>query len=549
MSETGKKQTFLHGAAWLLMSNAIVKIIGALYKLPLNTVIGPEGFAYFSTAYQIYTVLMTLSVAGLPVAVSRLVSQKYTLGQFNSLRKLQRTATVIYGVLGGLFTLFMGAGCVFLANLLNQPDAWTPILCLSPSILLICVGSAYRGFFNGMEDMRPSSVAQVLEAAVKLLLGLGLAYVIMTCTGSIAYAAAGAILGVTVSCLVSLIYMRVKFGPAFKALPQSREQAQSSFSTLKSLLAISIPLIVSSSGTNLLMVVESGLYMDRLVYLVDTNQYMGELVTGAVTAQKAAASLKGVYDLTQTLFNLPIALISPLTVSLLPAISAAMAKDDRQEAKSASQAAVRVTGLICLPCALGLTVLARPIVALLGGGYDARQTELGAQLLAVQGIMVALYCFVSISNTVLVSYGKLYMPVLNMVICGVLRLPAVYILVSNPNLGILGAPLGALIGYAGSALLNLLVCIFCLPDKISMAGSFLRALLPAGLMAVAAWGAYRGLSLALGQAGSRLLLCALPIAAGVAVYCLALVVLRTVKREDCLLLPKGEKIARLFGYK
>ena len=332
MSETDKKQNFLHGAAWLAMATVIVKIIGALYKLPMNMIIGAEGYAYFSTAYDIYAVLMTLSTAGLPVAVSRMVSQNYTLGHYNRLRQVYRVARNVFLVLGTVFGLFMALGCVQLAEALNQPDAWLSIMCLSPCLLIMCFSAPCKGFFNGQSNMRPSSVSQVLEAFFKLVVGLVLAYIIKEITGNIAYAAGGAILGVTCGSFISMLYLRIKFGKSYRKLPQSEEKVESNFATLKSLLAIAIPLIIGSSGTQILTVLETGLYMDRLVDLIATNQYMGHMVQGAVTAQKAAATLKGVYNLSQTIFNLPCAFIAPLTVSLLPAITAFITKGEEKTA-------------------------------------------------------------------------------------------------------------------------------------------------------------------------------------------------------------------------
>ena len=149
MSETGKKQNFLQGAALLAMATAIVKVIGAFYKLPLNMAIGAEGYSYFTTAYDIYAVMLLISTAGLPVAVSRMISQASTLNHNNRLRKVFKTALTIFAILGTITTVFMMVGAKWLANLMNQPDAWISIACLGPCGLLICLMSAYRGYFNG----------------------------------------------------------------------------------------------------------------------------------------------------------------------------------------------------------------------------------------------------------------------------------------------------------------------------------------------------------------------------------------------------------------
>ena len=545
MSETTKKQTFLHGAALLAIATAVVKVIGAFYKLPLNAVIGPEGYAYFITAYDIYSVLLMISTAGLPVAMSRMISQSSSLGHYNQVRRIYRTARAIFIGLGIFSSLVMLIGCQWLADRLNQPDAWAAIASLAPCALLMGVISAYRGFFQGQSNMRPTSNSQMMEAVFKLAVGLTLAFVINHFTGNIALAAGGAILGVTVSCLVSVVYLRGKFIPSYRELPQTGEPVRSFGSTAKSLLAIAIPITIGSAGLQLLTVVESGLYMDRLVYLIGSNQYMGQMLSAEVDAQRAATVLKGVYNMAQTIFNMPCAFIVPITVSVIPAITANLTLKKDAAVRSTEESAARITGLLSLPCTVGLFVLAEPIMSLLGG-YTGAQLELGGQLLALLGISVFLYAIIQYTNALLQSHGYAHVPVVNMLLCGVVKLAVVYILVGNPAIGILGAPLGAILGYACIAVLNLVSIRKLVPQKPALVRSLLRPLLPAALMGLAVWGAYRGLIHVLGADASRLILCGGPVAVGVAVYFVGIILFKAITREDCQLLPKGDWVAKLL---
>ena len=260
-----KKQNFLHGALLLTISTAVVKVIGALYKLPLNAVIGAEGYAYFNTAYEIYAVLLIMATAGLPVAMSRMISEASTLGHYNQVRKIYSVSRALFFAVGLLSTLFMMVGCRALAVVQNQPDAWAAILCLGPCALLMGMMSTYRGYSQGQGDMRPTSNSQMIEAVVKLVMGLVLALVALKLTDSIALAAGGAILGVTISCLVSVIYLRAKVKDDYRQLPVTEEKADSFRVTAKKLLVIAVPITIGSAGLSLLNVVETGLYMDRLV--------------------------------------------------------------------------------------------------------------------------------------------------------------------------------------------------------------------------------------------------------------------------------------------
>ena len=162
MSESQKKQNFLQGTALLAMATAIVKVIGALYKIPLNAIIGAQGFGYFNTAYEIYNVLLMISTAGLPVAMSRMISQASSLNHYRQVRKIYSTARGIFLALGIAGTLLMTLFCRPLANWMEQPNAWPAIACLGPCCLLICLMSTYRGFFQGQSNMLPTSISQIL---------------------------------------------------------------------------------------------------------------------------------------------------------------------------------------------------------------------------------------------------------------------------------------------------------------------------------------------------------------------------------------------------
>jgi stage V sporulation protein B len=545
MSETSKKQTFLHGAALLAIATAVVKVIGAFYKLPLNAVIGEEGYAYFTTAYDIYAVLLMISTAGLPVAMSRMISQAASLGQYNQVRRIYSTARAIFLGLGIVSTLVMLAGCRWLADVLNQPDAWAAIASLAPCALLMGVISAYRGFFQGQGNMRPTSNSQMMEAVFKLLIGLSLAFVINRITGNVALAAGGAILGVTASCLVSAFYLQGKFRPGYRELPRSGEQARSYGDTAKALLAIAVPITIGSAGLQLLTVIESGLYMDRLVYLIGSNQYMGHMVTGEVDAQKAATILKGIYNMGQTIFNMPCSFIVPIAISVIPAITASLTLKKDGAVRSTEESAARITGLLSLPCTVGLVVLAEPIMGLLGG-YSGERLALGGQLLALLGVSVFLYAIIQYTNALLQSHSYAHVPVINMLLCGVAKLAVVYILVGNPAIGILGAPVGAVLGYGGIAVLNLISIRYLVPQKPALLKNLLRPLLPAVLMGVAVYFSYQGLLRFLGPETSRVILCGGPIAVGVVVYFAGVVLFKAITREDCQLLPKGEQIAKLL---
>ena len=528
MSDAQKKQNFLQGTALLAMATAIVKIIGAFYKIPLNAIIGEKGFGYFNTAYEIYNVLLMISTAGLPVAMSRMISQASSLKHYNQVRRIYNTARGIFLGLGITGTLLMTLFCRQLAAFQNQPDAWAAIGFLGPCVLLICIMSTFRGFFQGQSNMLPTSISQVIEAIVKLIVGIAAAYLLLKTTGSVALAAGGAILGVTASCLVSSFYLFGCFRKVYPDLPQTREEPRSFSATAKGLMIIAIPITLGSAGLQFLTMLETKIYMGRLL----------EFYT-----QAAADTMRGIYGMTQTIFNMPCAFITPITISIIPAITAQLTTGNELEAKATEESAIRITGLISMPCAFGLGLLAQPVTALLGG-YTGDNLILATRLMTVLGFSIMFNALVLVTTAIMQAHGHASRPVMNMLVGGVLKLAAVFILTGNPNIGIVGTPVGTLLCYLAICVLNIFSIRSLLTNPPAILKNLIRTFLAALIMGVFVFLAFTGLKMI--GITSRLILCGLPIAVGVLAYALAAVKIKVVTREDCLLLPKGEKIAKLL---
>ena len=525
-----KKQTFLHGTALLALSTAIVKLIGAFYSIPLKAIIGDTAFGYYSTAYEIYTLLLMISTAGLPVAMSRMISQASSLEKYRQVRKIYATSRTIFLALGLLGTALMMIFCRQLADFQRQPNAWITILALGPACLLICLMSTFRGFFQGQSNMKPTSVSQVLEAAVKLVCGLGFAIVILTYTSSKPYAAGGAIFGVTMSCLISTFYLNHCFRKHYRDLPAGNDIPDSGKTVAKNLLAIAIPITIGSVGLHILTVLETRVYMSQLLGFM---------------SQQSADLQKGIYNFIQKIFNMPCAFITPITISVIPAITSQLTLGNLKAAKATEESSARISALISMPCAFGLALLAQPVTQLLGG-YSGEKLALATRLMSVLGVCIVFNATVLLTNAIMQAHGHEKLPVVNMFIGGFVKLVAVFILTGNPAIGIVGTPIGSLLCYLCITVLNLFTMRRVLSDPPAIVKHMLRAFMAAALMGACAWGTWKGLQMLLGSNLSALISCAIPIGVGVVVYVICAVKFRAITREDCLLLPKGEKIANLL---
>ena len=530
-----KKQSFLHGAALLAMSTAIVKVIGALYKIPLNAIIGTRGFAYFNTAYDIYSVLLMISTAGLPVALSRMISEANSLNNTRQLKRVYRTAQIIFLALGVAGSLLMTLFCRQLAEFQKQPDAWAAIACLGPSALLVCLISAYRGFFQGQSNMMPTSTSQVLEALCKLLVGLGAAYLLLKTTGQVPLAAGGAILGVTSGCAVAAVYLAFLFRKAYRSMEPGDESLPvlGYGATAKELLSIAVPITIGAAGLQIITMLEVKVYMTQLLNLGFT--------------QDAADSMKGIYNMAQTIFNMPCAFITPITVSALPAITSSLTLGRHDQVQATEESASRITALISMPCAFGLAVVAKPVMALLGG-YTGEDLELAAVLMGVLGLCIIFNSMVMLTNAIMQAHGSVNLPVINMFVGGAVKLAVIWMLTGNADINISGVPVGTVCCYICITALNLFAMNRCIEKPPHMIRNMLKPLIAALLMSAAVLGVYvlLGNVFTLESTLGKLMLCGVPVVVGVVVYATAVVMLKAITREDCLLLPKGDKIAKLL---
>ena len=529
-----KKQSFLQGVAVLTAATIIVKLLGFIYKVPLQNILQERGFGYFNTAYDVYNVLLMISTTGLPVAVSRMISQAQALENYAQIRKIYSVSMKVFLTIGVVGTLVMLVFCKPLSVMVTtNENSWAAIAALSPCVLLICIVSAHRGFFQGQSNMTPTSVSQVYEAMIRVVFGLGGAYLMLKKTGSLVYAAAGGIFGVTAGCIVAVVYLRIQFGKSNQILRQGGGEAKSTRQTMKELLVIAIPITLGSAGL-------------QIINLFDTMIYMRRLTGALQWTEKMADSAKGVYNFCQTVFALPCSFIPTITIAVIPAITASLTRKDLAEAKATSESSVRTMALIAMPCAAGLFVMADPVIRLLCSTYTEDRIQLAATMLAILGLTVIFNSLVLLLNAIMQAHGDVTTPVINMLIGGVVKVIVNYILVAIPSLNIIGAAIGTIVCYVTITVLDLIAMRRSVTTRPAIFRNVLRPAAAAGIMGAATFFAA---ALLRNLTDSNTIVCLGALIAAVIVYAIFVVVLRCITYEDCMLLPKGEKIAKILHIK
>lgn len=577
-----KANSFLRGALVLGVANLVVKVIGAVFKVPLIHLIGDDGMGYFNIAYQIYTFMFIVATAGFPIAISKMVAESMAKDDSRNARRIFQTALSFLALVGLLGTLVLFVFPERLEALVSVPGSSLGILAIAPAVFFVSMVSVYRGYFQGRQNMVPTAFSEVIEASAKLLVGIGVAsfFMNMTINGSLpsvidwgarqiqstyaqtVFASAGAISGVTVGTFLSLLLMvciyaftRKKREETTTLLPPIRSRR----SILKELILIAIPITIGASVSSLTSLIDMATITRRLVtrpevlshyaFMFGEDTAFGQKMlaqgwTGLELYKQQATTLYGMYTgKALTMFNLPLTLVVALGMSVVPAISAALTKKNELASRSVTASAIRIAVLFAVPCALGMSVLSKEVLFVLFDDFNAQS------VLSILSIAIIPVGVVSVTNSILQAYSKVYCPVVNMLIGGFVKV--VFNFLCIPYLGIDGAPVGTFLCYFVIAILNMKDIIKSAKIEFSWFNFILRPIFAGLIMGAVGFVFSTFLTtpgFLTGAAGSLTKKLAIVLEIGVCgiVYFLSAFAVKAIRREDLLQLPKGEKLADLL---
>ena len=524
----------MKGAAILSASTLLVKLLGLLFSIPLANFISAEGMSYFYGAYDIFTIFLMLSTAGLPIAVSRMVSTAYARNCRKEADQVFSVSFWLFFSIGLLGSLVMLLGAEQIAQMLHKPGAAGTIRALAPTTFFISVTSALRGYFQGRSNMVPTAMSQVIEAVTKVAIGVGLAAYIVSQLGDDTFAAVGAISGVSISAALGTLYLaayKLRQKRRDRTLPPDGGVVASRRDMLLSLVRFAIPITIGSCFLSVLDSVDSAVIMDRLQ-------------NAAGFTQEASESLRAMLGHARKFFDLPGAFVIPIANSLLPALSGAIASKDRRSVDLISSVSMRVTLLISIPASVGMAIFAEPICGLLLAGRPETAAAT-APLLSMLSVAIAFNATLYTGNAILQSFGRPVIPVLNMAAGGIIKIALSYALAGIPEINAMGSAISTAAAYFVMMVLNFIAIKGSLPNMDSVIGISLPILLSSAVMGLVSYGCYYGLCLLVSPRIA--LLPAIMVAVGV--YVLCIVAFRAVSYDDVAMLPKGEALARMLKVK
>ena len=561
-SNASKQQSFLHGSAILVIAMALVKVIGAIYKIPLGELLDTAGMGYYSTAYDLYIPMYSIAMAGLPIAISRIVAEHMANGRYNDVKRTLKIAQLAFVVTGGTgFILMVLLAFLLTGNPFNvfHPGALPGIIAIAPCLLFCCIMSAYRGYYEGLRNMTPTAVSQVLEALGKLIFGYGIAFAVLKLTDDYSYAAAGAMLGITLGTVASTGYLVVKYrkekNTTFTSVElSSAPAAKTSSQTLKSLVMIAIPIVLGSLVNNVTSLIDVAMVQRQLANAIEKAPDFFQTQYASLIASEVAknSEFNWMADLPNSLYgchrgfafsiyNLVPQITSVLGVSAIPILATAWTNNDKDEIKTGINTMIRTTALIAVPAGCGMFALSERILGLLYSNPEV--VTIAGPNLRILGICAVFAGLNAPLVNMLQAINKQTVPLRNIAIGAVLKIVINFILVGTPEINILGVPIGTTVCYVYIFVSNFICFVKysgVFPDIFS---TIIKPLISGVLCAVAAFSVNLGLEyFGISQSLSTVV----AILAAVIVYVICLALLKTLVREDILTLPKGEKIAKLL---
>ena len=524
----GRKSSFVKQAAILAAASILVRVLGFLYRVPLTNMIGDEGNGIYSAGYYIYTFFLVMSSAGLPAAISKMVSEKISLGRFSAAHKIFKVSLAVAFIVGLACSLLMYFFAGKLCDIIESPDSYYTILTLSPTVCIVSVMAVFRGYFQGMNTTVPTAFSQVIEQIFNAVFSVYLAYIFID---NVIYAAAGGTAGTGIGALFGLVFIIFVY---FLTRPNIKKRIHrdkrfykdESFGKItKNLVKLAVPII-------------TGTAIFSMTNLIDMQMVNSRLAAAGFDQSRINAlygQLTGKYV---TITTLPVSISTAVATAVLPAIAAGVVKKAFKDVNLKINVALRVTMIISIPAAIGIGVLGSPILKMLYPNYSE-----GGILLQVGSISIIFLALSQIATGILQGLGKVYVPAVNALIGAIIKIPLNYFLISIPEINVTGAVISTIACYAVASYLNFKALKRVTKSRTDFMGILIKPLAASVFMAAACYLSYRAFYYI---SGLNTISTIIAIFLGIMAYFTAMALIGGLKKEDLELIPMGGKIIKIL---
>lgn len=531
-----KEKNFLVQGTILAIAGVITKLIGFIYRVPMQNIVGDEGMGYYSVAFSIYSIALMLTSYSMPLAVSKLVSARVALGQYKNAYKVFRGSMVIALISGGLVSLLIFFGAGFIAdNIMKMDMSVYALRVLAPCLFVVALLGVLRGFFQGIGSMVPTAVSQLIEQIVNAAASIGFAFVLLNVGKDLAatkgeksfgpaYGAAGGTMGTIAGALAALIFVAVIFG-AYKKIfrrqmRRDRSRKRENYQQIFKILMLTIsPVILSATVYNI---------SDML-----DNAIFAQIMAAQGHKKAEYAELLGMFGTKYTtLINVPLSISSAFAASVIPSLVAAVQTGSRKQVHDKIHTVVRFNMMIAIPCAVGFLVLAKPLLDLL---FFTSDNTKAAIMLQLGAISVVFFCLSTVTNSVIQGLDDMMAPVKNAAISLVLHIVSLFLMMVIFKWNIYAVVLSRIVFSGAICILN----AHTLRDRVGYVqdqkSTVLIPSIAAGIMGVAAMVVRLLFELFIGDKIATVI----AMFTAVIVYGVMLVLLGGLTEEEMLSMPKG----------
>lgn len=530
--QNNKNRSFVGGAIVLGIAGLIIKVLGAAFRIPLTNIIGDDGIGYYQTAYPIYVFFLTIATAGIPTAISRMVAERNALDRpHEAFRVFRLSLELLFSIgLVSSLMLFFGAGAI--TDHIKEPGAIFAMRAIAPALLFCPVMAAFRGFFQGRQNMSPTAVSQVIEQLFRVSVGLGLAVLLLK--RGVEYSAAGASFGATAGGAFGLIGMiviylrqRPKIRAELAAAPSSGEEKASRI--LRDMLIIAVPITLGST-------------VMPIVNIIDTAIVKSRLIDAGFSSDVARGLYGQLTGMAAPLINFPQVLTQAVSMSLVPVVASAFKRKEIVFMQKNIALGLRYALIISAPMAVGMMVLSEPVMLLL---YPLQKESAisAAACLRIFAIGIVFLAIIQTLTGILQGVGRQRVPVRNLFFGVLAKILITYTLTGIPFINVSGAAVGTVCAYVTAAVLNLVSVRRYTGARLDIFQILVKPVMSSAVMGVAAWLSYRIISGFAGNAVSSVV----SIFVGVIVYALMVIVTQTLTIDELEAVQGGGKLAKMAG--
>ena len=533
MSTNRKKSNdFVMQAGILAAAGIICRLIGLIYRIPLADILTDEGNGYYSTAYNIYTIVLLLASYSIPSAISKLMAGKLEQKEYRNAQRIFYCALMYVGTVGLVAGLFLFFG----ADFLLEGKAALVLRAFAPTVLIYGFLGVLRGYFQAHKSMVQTSVSQIFEQILNAAVSVGAAYYFMQVFESPEYGAIGSALGTMAGVITALFVMlwayMINRGLIKKRIQRDKANVLDSYGDIfKSMLFIVTPIILSTFIYNFNITLNNNLFTKiAMVHLGMTEQ--------------ESYSVFGIYSGKAVLLSdVPVALASAMSAALIPVVSGAFVREGRKAAGEKVEVAVQTTMLFAIPAAVGMFTLAEPILDLLFSFSTPEDLQMAVMLLRMMTVSIAFYSLSTVSNGILQGIGKVNLPVINAAIALSVQTVVVVGLLLGTKLGIYALPIAFIVYATLMSVLNQLAVRKELDCRIRIGQVFIKPLISALVMGVAAYLVYTVIYLLLPV---NIVALGIAVVLAVAVYGIAMIMCGGITEETLDNIPKGRALKPLL---